>query len=98
MVDFLGASLVDWRTRDGRDLLREPLAIEPDERRELFAISGQAGLLEGTEPGGAVATWFVGRSNRRRSGASVASWFVGRANCRRMGTGRSLQRVAGGRC
>src|SRR6266550_33565 len=52
MVDFLGASLVDWRTRDGRDLLRKALAIEPDERRELFAISGQAGLLESTEPGG----------------------------------------------
>src|SRR6266550_3813417 len=52
MVDFLGASLIDWRSRDGRDLLREPLAVEPDERRELFATGGQAGTLEGTEPGG----------------------------------------------
>src|SRR2546425_11602691 len=59
MVDFLGASLVDWRTRDGRDLLREPLAIEPDERGELFALGGQAGLLEGTEPGGAPGLYRV---------------------------------------
>jgi hypothetical protein len=52
VVDLLGARLVDRRAGQRRDLLRQALAVEPDERRQVLATRGQAGLLERPEPRG----------------------------------------------